>query len=164
MILEGKSHRVEHSKIVLLSWQKCTNVNPKNKTKQQSYAMTLLITSLIRKTTLFLAAATLSVSAMASDFNQVQREANQGNAIAQAMFGVMYDLSKGVPQDYTKAAVWYEKAANQGLAKSQYNLGVMYANGEGVRQNTATAKEWFGKACDNGNQGGCDTYRKLNQR
>ena len=25
-------------------------------------------------------------------------------------------------------------------------------------------KEWYGKTCDNGNQTGCDEYRKLNKR
>ena len=126
--------------------------------------MTLLNTSLIRKSILFLAAVMLSFSAMAADFNQMQRWANQGIAEAQFNLGLIYDNGEGVQQDYSKAAQWYEKAANQGYASAQSNLGVMYYNGKGVRQNTATAKEWFGKACDNGNQNGCDGYRILNQR
>ena len=126
--------------------------------------MTLLNTSLIRKLIVFVAAALLSVSAMAADFNQTQRLANQGDALAQARLGLMYTQGEGVRQDYTKARQWYEKAANQGKASAQYNLGVMYYEGEGVRQNIATAKEFFGKACDNGFQEGCDNYRKLNQR
>ena len=126
--------------------------------------MTLPNTSLIRKLALFLAAAMLSVSAMAADFNQTQLEANQGNVEAQFDLGMMYYKGEGVRHDYTKAAQWFEKSANQGLAEAQYNLGVMYNKGEGVRQNKATAKEWFGKACDNGFQEGCDSYRILNQR
>ena len=58
--------------------------------------MTFLNTSLIRKLTFFLAAAMLSLSAMAADFNQVQREANQGDALAQAMLGGMYYQGEGV--------------------------------------------------------------------
>ena len=126
--------------------------------------MTLLNTSLIRKSILFLAAVMLSFSAMAADFNQMQRWANQGIAEAQFNLGLIYDNGEGVQQDYSKAAQWYEKAANQGMPDAQFNLGLMYYNGKGVRQNTATAKEWFGKACDNGNQNGCDGYRILNQR
>ena len=126
--------------------------------------MTFLNHSLIRKLTLFLVAAMLSVSAMALDFNQMQRLANQGDATAQHNLGVMYTKGSGVRQDYAKAAQWYEKAANQGFAFAQSNLGTMYYEGKGVRQNMATAKEWFGKACDNGFQDGCDNYRILNQR
>ena len=49
--------------------------------------------------------------------------------------GDKYYRGKGVPQDFQKAAEWYQKAAEQGHAKAQFNLGVMYANGEGVSQN-----------------------------
>ena len=126
--------------------------------------MAQLKTSFISKITLFLAAATLSLSAMAADFNQTQRLANQGNVGAQFGLGYAYSTGKGVRQDYAKAFEWYQKAANQGFANAQYNLGVMYNNGKGVRQDYVVAKEWFGKSCDNGNQKGCDVYRFLNQR
>ena len=126
--------------------------------------MTLPNTFLIRKLTLFLAAAMLSVSAMAADFNQIQRLANQGNATAQVKLGMFYYKGEGVRQDYAKAVEWFEKAANQGSAEAQFVLGLMYYNGNGLRQNTATAKEYYGKACDNGNQNGCDGYRTLNLR
>lgn len=39
----------------------------------------------------------------------------------------------------------------------------MYGEGKGVRQSHTIAKEWFGKACDNGDQGGCDAYKTLNE-
>jgi len=41
---------------------------------------------------------------------------------------------------------------------------MIYKNGLGVRQDLGIAKEWYGKACDNGEQEGCDEYRKLNER
>ena len=162
--------------------------------------MTFPNTSIIRKSTIFLAAAMLSFSAMAADFDQTQRLANQGDVDSQFNLGLMYSQGEGVRQDYSKARQWYEKAANQGsaeaqanlgyiyqygegvrqdyakarewytksanqgIAEAQFNLGLMYSQGEGVRQNRAIAKEWFGKACDNGDQGGCDNYRMLNQR
>ena len=53
------------------------------------------------------------------------------------------------------------QSARQGNAAAQYNLGVMYAEGQGVRQNLKVAKEWLGKACNNGNQSGCEDYRRL---
>lgn len=121
-------------------------------------------TSFISRITLFVAAALLSFSTMAADFNQTQRLANQGDAEAQTNLGVMYDNGKGVRQDDTKAVEWYTKAANQGDASAQTNLGFMYYGGKGVRQSTPAAKKWFGKACDNGYQEGCDNYRILNNR
>ncbi|WP_440455254.1 tetratricopeptide repeat protein [Psychrobacter sp. ASPA161_9] len=103
--------------------------------------MPLLKTSFISKITLFLAAAMLSISAMATDFNQTQRLANQGNADAQFNLGEMYYLGDGVSQNYTTAKKWFEKAANQGDATAQFNLGFIYEYGHGVRQNYGTAKE-----------------------
>ena len=110
--------------------------------------MTPQNTSLIRKSTLFLVAAMLSVSAMALDFNQIQREASQGNADAQLQLGAIYYQGKGVRQDYVKARQWYEKAANQGDAYAQGLLGFMYYGGEGVRQDYAKALEWFKKSAN----------------
>ena len=68
--------------------------------------MTSLNISLIRKSILFLAAAMLSISAMAADFNQTQRLANQGDAQAQRDLGTMYEYGNGIPQDYAKALEW----------------------------------------------------------
>ncbi len=93
----------------------------------------------------------------------LEKAAAQGDAEAQYNLGIMYDNGQGVRQNYAKAREWYEKAAAQGNVEAQYNLGCLYNNGQGVRQNKATAKEWFGKACDNGDQNGCDAYRKLNE-
>ena len=114
------------------------------------HVMTLLNTSLVRKTTLFLTAAMFSVSTIAADFNQVQREANQGVVEAQAALGSMYFLGQGVRQDYFKAAQWLEKAASQGVVEAQYLLGTMYAEGQGVRQDYAKAVEWLEKAANQG--------------
>ena len=96
--------------------------------------MPLLHTPIIRKLTAFSVALTLSLSAMALDFEQIQILANQGNAEAQTNLGVMYVSGSEVSQDYAKAFEWYTKAANQGYAVAQSNLGVMYINGQGVPQ------------------------------
>ena len=107
-------------------------------------------TSFIRKVALSLFAGVISVSAMALDFNQVQKAANQGDAAAQYNLGYMYSKGEGVRQDDAKAVEWYQKAANQGDANAQTNLGVMYINGEGVQQDDAKAVEWFTKAANQG--------------
>lgn len=104
------------------------------------------------------------VMAKGEDLSQVIRLANQGVAIAQYTLGEMYYEGRGVRQDYQKSLEWFTKAANQGITEAQHNLGVMYENGEGVRQDYKKAKNFFGLSCDNGNQLGCDAYKKLNQR
>ena len=55
-----------------------------------------------------------------------------------------------------------QKEAANGDAFAQFDLGNMYYNGLGVKQGYAKAKEWYGKACDNGDQSGCDDYKRLN--
>ena len=93
---------------------------------------------------------------------EIFKLANQGNAAAQSNLGLMYAEGQGVRQDYTQARQWFEKAASQDDAAAQFNLGVMYAKGQSVRQDIKRAQEYFGQACDNGEQQGCDAYRKLN--
>ena len=87
----------------------------------------------------------------------------QGHPQAQLNLGVMYSQGQGVRQNLVEARRLYEMAASQGNAQAQFNLGVMYDNGIGVRQDKRTAKEWFGRACDNGDQDGCNHYRRLNE-
>ncbi|MDF3109990.1 tetratricopeptide repeat protein, partial [Haemophilus influenzae] len=75
--------------------------------------------------------------------------AEQGNAEAQLMLGVMYARGIGVKQDDFEAVKWYRQAAEQGYANAQAILGFSYLLGQsGVQVNKSLAKEWFGKACD----------------
>jgi len=69
------------------------------------------------------------------DLQTLHTQAGQGNAEAQYFLGVMYAHGRGVPQDFTTARGWYEKAAAQGDALAQYNLGALYFYGQGVPQN-----------------------------
>lgn len=62
--------------------------------------------------------------------------------------GYAYYSGDGVPQDYEKAAFWFEKAAENGFAAAQYNLGVLYENGDGVPQSDTTAFGWFLKSAE----------------
>jgi TPR repeat protein len=52
-----------------------------------------------------------SDTSAAVDLQTLQKQAAQGNASAQYNLGVLYDSGRGVPQDYAKARLWYEKAA-----------------------------------------------------
>ena len=104
-----------------------------------------------------------SDSVSASRIAVWKKDAAKGLSYAQFNLVVIYINGVSVRQSYPEAMRWFRLAASQGVASAQFNLGVMYHNGQGVRQNKKVAKEWFGKACDNGNQGGCDEYRKLNE-
>jgi TPR repeat protein len=71
-------------------------------------------------------------------------------AAAQTHLGYMYDIGRGVPQDYVEAAKWYRMAAEQGDASAQSNLGIMYRRGLGVPQDDAEAVKWFRLAAEQG--------------
>ncbi len=74
------------------------------------------------------------------------RRAERGDDMGQYFLGVMYDLGRGVPQDYAEAAKRFRKAADQGLPEAQLNLGVMYGKGRGVPQDLVSAWIWFDRA------------------
>ena len=77
--------------------------------------------------------------------------ADQGNAVAQFILGVMYDSGKGVLQDNAEAMKWYRKAADQSEANAQCNLGTMYLTGQGVPQDYPEALKWYRRAAAQGN-------------
>jgi TPR repeat protein len=51
------------------------------------------------------------------------KAADQGDAFAQAAVGSMYDLGKGVAQDYTEAAKWFRMAASVTFGTQQQKIG-----------------------------------------
>jgi len=89
----------------------------------------------------------------ADDLQMLQTRAAQGNTEAQTTLGHLYNNGQGVPQDYTKAAQWYEKAAALGNMKAQYHLGALYENGRGVPQDYTKARQWYERAAAQGGAG-----------
>jgi uncharacterized protein len=75
--------------------------------------------------------------------------ADQGNALAQLMLGIIL-LGNKVPQDDAEAAKWFRKAGDQGNADAETSLGLMYLAGRGVPQNDEAAVIWLRKAADQG--------------
>ena len=90
--------------------------------------------------------------------SEVQKAAEQGDADAQLLLGIKYELGKGVAQDDKQAVAWYRKAAEQGNVDAQYNLGVKYEYGKGVAQDYKQAVAWYRKAAE---QGDVDAQRIL---
>ncbi len=80
--------------------------------------------------------------------------AEQGNATAQSILGLLYENGQGVPRDYAEAMRWYRLAAEQGDAGAQTSLGVMYYRGTGVPQDDAEAIRWFRRAAEQGDADG----------
>jgi TonB family protein len=82
---------------------------------------------------------------------RVSRElAEQGDAAAQAMLGLMYAEGQGVAKDDAEAVKWYREAAEQGSADGQGHLGFMYQQGRGLAKDDAEAVKWYRKAADQG--------------
>jgi flagellar biosynthesis GTPase FlhF len=79
-----------------------------------------------------------------------QIAAEQGDSLAQARLGFMYERGDGVKQDYEEAIKWYRKAAEQGHSGSQNNLGNIYELGKGVPKDYAEAVRWYRKAAEQG--------------
>ena len=77
--------------------------------------------------------------------------AEQGDAFAQGLLGLMYFNGEGVPQDYVEAVRWLRLSAEQGLAAAQFELGAMYEFGWGVPQDYVEAVRWLRLSAEQGN-------------
>ena len=80
----------------------------------------------------------------------LQRDALNGDAMAQHDLALAYVNGRGVPQNYEIAAGWLEKAAQAGLERAQFNLAVLYENGLGVPQDFKRAFELYNAAAEQG--------------
>ncbi len=80
----------------------------------------------------------------------LQPLAEQGDARAQAVLGLIYYHGRGVKQDDAEAAKWFRLAADQDEPRAQFNLGVMHAEGQGVPQDYVQAIKWYRLAAEQG--------------
>jgi uncharacterized protein len=69
--------------------------------------------------------------------------AERGDPAAQAWLGLMFETGRGVPKNYTEAAMWYRRSAEQGNSLAQYSLGLLYDRGQGVPQDIVEANKWL---------------------
>jgi hypothetical protein len=69
--------------------------------------------------------------------------AERGEPSAQTYLGFMFETGRGVPQNYTEAAMWYRRAAEQGDSLAQYSLGLLYDKGQGVPRDIVEASKWL---------------------
>jgi TPR repeat protein len=80
----------------------------------------------------------------------VETQAERGDADAQFSLGLRFANGSGPALDYPQAARWYLKAAEQSHALAQFNLGVMYAEGQGMAPDKAQSMLWFDRAANLG--------------
>lgn len=76
-------------------------------------------------------------------FQEIQKKASQGNAVAQYETGRMLLSGKGVKIDAQQAVDWLQKAASQGHKKATTRLGIIYFKGDGVSADPQQAVELF---------------------
>ena len=76
----------------------------------------------------------------------------------------VYQNGWGVPQDYSKAHKWFEKAATDGNTVAMINLGRVYEQGLGVAQDFGKALEWFEKAVGAGDRDATVNLGRLYER
>ena len=84
----------------------------------------------------------------------VRNLANSGNADAQLLVGIIYQMGAGGEEHQADAAYYFRMAAEQGLASAQTNLGKCYQTGDGVQEDDKKAFEWFEKAAGQGDAEG----------
>jgi TPR repeat protein len=89
------------------------------------------------------AAAARQIEISKINLPTLQTQAAQGDADAQYRLGDLHNFGDLVPQDYKKAAHWFEKAAAQGHVGAQNDLGVLYEYGNGVPSDSLRAYMWF---------------------
>ncbi len=92
-----------------------------------------------------------SMNSLASTFAEIQQNAEQGNALAQAQMGAMYQLGRnGVEVDKQESAKWMLKAAEQGLVEAEVFMAALHDRGLGVKQSVNIATQWYEKAAAQG--------------
>ncbi len=69
--------------------------------------------------------------------------AENGDATAQSLLGLLYRGAPGLPGNAVESARWYRLAAEQGHAHAQYNLGLAHLSGDGVAQDDIAAYMWL---------------------
>lgn len=82
------------------------------------------------------------------------KSADHAYSMAQAALGLMYQLGRGVPQDFAQALKWNQLASAQGNIIAENNLGLMYARGQGIAPDPDKARELFEESAQGGWPGG----------
>ena len=83
-------------------------------------------------------------------FYWLERAQYQEDPEAWRELGKLYEIGKGIGQNYAEAMNWYLKAADQNDLDAQTNVGKLYYYGLGVQKDYTEAMKWFRIAGDRG--------------
>jgi len=86
--------------------------------------------------------------------------AQDGNALAQFNFALLYQYGLGVERDMDLAIEWFEKAAHQGQPDAQVAIGDLYKDGLWGAPDLEEAAAWYRLAAK---QGHAEAKKKLNE-
>jgi TPR repeat protein len=86
----------------------------------------------------------------ATALRRLRPVAEQGDARAQSLLGLIYYTARGPARNDAEAVKWFRLAASQGDVAAQFRLGLMYSEGQGVPQDHAEAAKWYQLAADRG--------------
>lgn len=87
--------------------------------------------------------------------------AELGTPAAQFEYARLFANGHEVPQDWSSAFFWMEKAALQNHSDAQYALGSYYEHGKGVVKNRYQAIFWYQKAAANSNKNAIERLKAL---
>ncbi len=87
--------------------------------------------------------------------------AEQGDADAQFLLGVMHENGQGVAPDADAALAWYRQAALRGHPEAQLHLGAMLAEGRGADRDRRAASVWYARAALGGEPRGAFRLAQL---
>lgn len=76
--------------------------------------------------------------------------AANGDAAAEFEIATRYAEGRGVPQNPSEAAAWFERAANKGLVPAQFRLAGLHEKGIGIPKNLETARRLYVAAAEAG--------------
>ncbi len=79
-------------------------------------------------------------------FQDLLKQAKNGNAEVQYQVAKIYDEGFLIPYDFTKALEWYEKSAQNNYEAAQFTMGYFYCRGIGVEKNLKLANDWLLKS------------------
>jgi len=81
---------------------------------------------------------------------ELKKAAEEGDAQAQAQWGLLLATGEGVLQDMEQALTWLRKAADQGEIAAMFNLGVILEKGLSGEVNFDEAALWYWLAAELG--------------
>ena len=84
------------------------------------------------------------------DEETILMRAEEGDAAAQTLLGMMFYQDNNIEKNHEKAFKWWRSAAEKGNTTAQWRLASMYYNGVGVAQDRKKSIEWYKKSADAG--------------